>query len=333
MKNESVGIAKELGNINRRVFDLGINREIRGISMFQKLFLTVFALFLAVGSAQGAPIQEIPANLILKNGETPVSLTEALLQVRPGQVVVLGEEHGTMEQAEQQLQILKTLREQGHAVSLGMEFFAYPNQSEVDAWRAGALSEADFLKAVQWGQGFPFDAYRAQVQFPNPGSEFLIALNAPRSLTGQIAKVGIGNLTEAERELLPPDWTLGNAAYRRRFDNLMSGSGHVPTAEVLDRYFAAQSTWDETMAWKAHEFLKLHPEQVLVIVVGEFHVQYGGGLPDRLKAHGLTAHTFSLINLFGATGEEQQAAVAPSSQDGVRADFIWTSRFETRIGR
>jgi uncharacterized iron-regulated protein len=264
-----------------------------------------------------------PADRIFSQGLKEVSLNEALSTVKPGQVVILGEEHGSLIQAGQQVSVLKALRNAGLKVSLGMEFFEFPQQSLVDGYHSGALNEADFLQAIKWG-GFPFDAYREQVKFPRFGDEFLIALNAPRSLTGRIAKVGWDGLTEGEKSLLPPGLQLGNAGYRARFEAIMGG--HVPAA-ALERYFQAQCTWDDTMAHQASQFVQRNPDQVLVIIVGEFHVQYGGGLPDRLRARGIQPLTFSLVNLEGLSTQETVDAIQPSKTEGPRADFVWTSQF------
>jgi len=279
-----------------------------------------------MGISSLAMAQDLVPGTIYAQGTEAVTLEQALAAVQPGQVVVLGEQHGTQVQAAQQLQVLETLRKNGHLVSLGMEFFEYPGQALVESYRRGELDEASFLQQIGWGMGFSYDAYRSQVQFPRLDSEYVIALNAPRSLTGRISKVGIDGLSADEKALLPPDWTLGNDGYLERFKDVM-GMGHLPTTDAVGRYFAAQSTWDDTMAWKAAEFLKAHPEQVLVIIVGEFHVQYGGGLPDRLKARGVTATAFSLVNLDGLTEDERKAEVEPSEKYGTRADFVWTSEF------
>ncbi len=284
------------------------------------LFFSLFSLISSLGWAG-----DLPADTIFHQGLTETTLEQALAGVRPGQVVVLGEAHGTQVQAAQQLQVLETLRKMGRNVSLGMEFFEYPFQGLVESYRAGALSEESFLAQIGWGAGFSYDAYRNQVLFPKLGSEYVMALNAPRALTGRISKVGIANLTPDEQKVLPPNWTLGNESYFRRFNEIMGQ--HLPSPAAAQRYFEAQSTWDDTMAWQAAEFLAAHPEQVLVIIVGEFHVQYGGGLPDRLKARGLVPVTFSLVNLEGLSESEQKSEVEPSAVDGARADFVWTSRF------
>jgi uncharacterized iron-regulated protein len=281
-------------------------------------------LGILIGLSSWAQAQEVPANRIFKGGTELVTLEAALSGLKPGQVVVLGEQHGTVVQAAQQMQVLETIKNSGLRVSLGMEFFDYTKQGIVDQYKAGQLDEATFLGQVGWGQGFSYDAYRNQVLFPEANSEYVIALNAPRSLTSRISRVGMTGLTEEEKRLLPPGWTIGNQGYFERFETVMGG--HVP-ADALARYFEAQSTWDDTMAWKASEFIRLHPDQIMVIIVGEFHVQYGGGLPDRLKARGLEVTTFSLVNLEGLTEAEQKTEVEPSSTYGSRADFVWTSRF------
>ncbi len=287
--------------------------------MIQALVFGFFALVLS-----GADAQDLPAGVIYQQGLMPVSLESALSQVGPGQIVVLGEEHGAMPIADQQVQVLETLRNKGLKVSVGMEFFAYPYQDVVDSWRQGQIPEDEFLKKIEWGMGFPFAAYKRQALFPS-SQETVLALNAPRTLTGKISKMGINSLSAEEKALLPPGWTRGNERYFKRFQKIMGD--HLPNPAAVENYFDAQSTWDDTMAWKATEFLKSHPEDVLVIVVGEFHVQYGGGLPDRLRARGAKVITFSQVNLEGLSDVEQREAVQPSSSEGPRSDFVWTSRF------
>jgi uncharacterized iron-regulated protein len=82
------------------------------------------------------------------------------------------------------------------------------------------------------------------------------------------------------------------------------------------------------MAWQAVQFSQQHPEQVLVIVVGEFHVQYGGGLPYRIVSRWPQAKIVTLSQIWGEgyTDEDVAEALKPSETEGPRADFIWVSR-------
>jgi uncharacterized iron-regulated protein len=79
------------------------------------------------------------------------------------------------------------------------------------------------------------------------------------------------------------------------------------------------------MAWKMRDGLVAHPDQVGVIVVGEFHVQYGLGLPARLRARGPgRVWTISLVDLGDCDPADRAGAVVPDATDGARADFVWT---------
>jgi uncharacterized iron-regulated protein len=263
----------------------------------------------------------------LYNGQGQVvTLDAALDSAEPGSVIVLGEQHNNGAHQQQHLQVLRGLRDRGLKVSVGMEFVSYIFQEACAKWQQGILSEEQFLSEIQWG-GNPFHFYRDQMAFPRfDQGEKLIALNAPRSLTRKIAREGLDALTETERALLPPQFALGNDLYFERF--MQAVGGHLPGPDAARRYFAAQSTWDDTMAWKAKEFFASNPDQVLVVIVGEFHVQYGGGLPDRLRARGLDKQmTFSQLNLFEVSDEEAQKLILPDPKYGQRADFVWTSDF------
>lgn len=250
----------------------------------------------------------------------PVDVIQWLERVQAGDILIIGENHGLKTHQAQQLMVMEKLREYGRKVSVGLEFFNYTDQDYVHQYCAGELDETTFLQKIKWG-GIPFDFYRSQAKMPNrsEGSRTL-ALNAPKSLTQKVSRSGLASLTQEEHDLLPPFFTLGRESYRSRF---LASVPHELPPEQQDNYFAAQSIWDDTMAWRAGGFMKDHPDQVLVIIVGDFHASYGGGLPDRLRARGIHhLWTMSQINSTGMTGSEVETEVRPHPQWGVRADLI-----------
>ncbi|MCB0368558.1 MAG: ChaN family lipoprotein [Bdellovibrionales bacterium] len=262
-------------------------------------------------------------NMGLFNGKTGEvhSLEKALSHVVPGNILIIGEKHGNAHAQKQQLQILQELRNRGLKVSVGMEFLSYLTQNSLDQYREGKIDESGFLKAVSWGSP-SFDFYKDQVLFPNlADSETTIALNAPRNLTGKVAQQGFESLNDEEKYFLPPQFQLGRDSYKLRFKEVMP---HLQDPLKLDNYFAAQSIWDDTMAWTASEFIKKHQDQVLVIIVGEFHVEYGGGLPDRLKNRGISeVFTITQLDHLDYSNEELIQALVPSYEFGPRSDYIW----------
>lgn len=125
------------------------------------------------------------------------------------------------------------------------------------------------------------------------------------------------------RAWLPPDFRLGNARYFERFVEAVGQHGGLSESMVRN-FFAAQSAWDDTVAWQAVEYLRGHPDQVLVIIVGDFRAIFGGGLPDRLRARGAAnVLVISQVNASGLDDAELQQSLRPDPRYGVRADFVW----------
>lgn len=258
----------------------------------------------------------------------PLQLSQVVQTLKPGTILVVGEVHGQEAIRDQHLSILRELRTAGAKVSVGMEFFNYTDQKALQSYRAGEITEEQFKSTVKWS-GFDFGLYRPQVLFPEASlGEGALGLNMPRSVTQVISKSGLQGLTTEQLRLMPPDFEVGRSSYRTRFFELMSD--HVPQ-EKLENYFVAQSTWDDTMAWQSVEFVKNNLDHVFVIIVGEFHVQYGGGLPDRLQkrleqaglAHKIQIKTVSQIWTQDLTDDEIKTEIAPSPIYGSRADFIF----------
>lgn len=252
-----------------------------------------------------------------------VTVDQVVKDVGAGDIVIVSESHGFDPHRRRQIEIMQALAAKGLNVSVGMEFFYRGQQPFVDAFLSGSLPETDFLKAIGWG-GLPFAAYRDQVQFPLHSGGWTVALNAPRALTGAIAKKGVAGLSPEERAQLPVDFERGNAGYYERFLEAMGG--HAPSA-TMERYFEAQSAWDEVMAIEAIAYLQRRPEQTLVIIVGDFHAAYGGGLGARLNARGSAPKaTISQVNSNDYDADELELVVLPHPKFGPRGDAVSVAR-------
>lgn len=250
-----------------------------------------------------------------------VELNTELSTLQPGTILLFGEQHGLLSQQKRQMLVLQSLRDSGKKIHVGMEFLNYPFQSLVDDFRLGLLNETDFLKGVGWGQT-PFQFYREQILFTKTDfQESTWAINAPAFLTKKVAQKGLASLSEEDKMWLAPDFALGRDTYRERFKEALP---HLPNPNQFDNYFAAQSIWDDTMAWKALSIMSQDPQAILVIIVGEFHVQYGGGLEDRLRARGFTKiKSISSLESSHYESGEIENAISPSPIYGPRADFVW----------
>ncbi|MCB0406566.1 MAG: ChaN family lipoprotein [Bdellovibrionales bacterium] len=245
-------------------------------------------------------------------------------QLKSGDVIVIGEIHDHPKHHFNQKELLNELWAQGVHFDVGMEFFYdFRKQKYVDQYLYNKISEADFLKQMNWG-GDNFDFYRDLVLLPLEVNGWTYAINAPRELTSAVAKDGLENLSPHLKNLLPVDFEIGNNNYFERFKEAVGGD-HVPK-DKLDNYFAAQSIWDDTMAWMSLSSFEHSKSDVFVIIVGDFHVAFGGGLPDRLKARGAQrVITVSQIDSSGLNKSEKLELLEPDAQWGQRADWIWLS--------
>lgn len=297
------------------------------------------------------------AQSILLPGAAPqVELTKEQVLMRivdqansnPGAILILGEEHNNPQHAQHQMEIIHGLQHLGLKVHVGMEFVDFTQQQSLEQYRRHEISETNFLQQIAW-TGFDFANYREQILAPQEQlSEHCYGINSPRSLTSKVSKKGLESLTTEDRKLLPPQFTLGRSSYKERFSEVMGG--HIPP-EKLDRYFAAQSIWDDTMAYQSllaysqqlssASSLARTEKTIFVIVVGEFHVQYGGGLPDRLQTRmydfslsvsdshlpmTLPIITMSFLDQQGMDKETQQQETQPHAKWGSRADYLWVLR-------
>ena len=288
--------------------------------MFQlHIFVLLFAAIVGISHFPAL------AEAQIFDGQTnqEVSLAHVTQNITPGTIVIVGEQHGMAVMRDQQVQILKQLREQGLKVSVGLEFLNYTDQPSIDQYRQGQIAEDHFLAQVAW-KGFGFEFYKSQLIFPEVAQgEFSLGLNLTRTVTSKISKNGLVSLTEDDLKLMPPHFELGRESYKARF--IQAAGAHCPSP---DNCFAAQSAWDDTMAWQATQFIEQHPEQVLVIIVGEFHVQYGGGLPYRIlqRRPNTPIKTISQVWVEGLTEDEIQNELRPSELEGARASAVWISK-------
>lgn len=252
---------------------------------------------------------------------SPVTLESVIQQVKPGGVFIISEQHGNLVHYEHQREALSALANMGRCtLSVGLEFLMWPYQQFNAPYLAGQISEADFLTNAKWPAN-PFADYRDQARFPKQTGGELVSINAPSELVKAISQNGIAALQPELKRLMPPSFELGSANYRERFDSVMAA--HVPPA-ALNRYFEAQSVWDETMAWQILDFLNQHPTHCIAVIVGDFHAAWGGGLPDRLRARGAANVTvISQFDVTGLTPMEKATELGPHPQYGVRADAIW----------
>jgi len=289
--------------------------------MTQAVFLSLIVLFSSTGFARW------DGSILSPKKAQMVKLNQIVGEIKPGQVVFIGEQHDLPAHHAHQkewLQSLAAVVPPQTAISVGMEFFESPDQDLVDLFLAGDLTEASFLKEIKWGSN-NFDFYREQVLFPKTHHGKTYALNLPRTIAHRIGQVGVAGLSKAERDFLPTDFAVGNEKYRERFFESMGGNHSGMPPAKMQNFFESQSAWDEAMASQIIKAMNENPNQILLVIVGNFHVEYYGGLPERLAARGFKNFVnIPQVNAASYTGSELKDLII-SPHYGILGDLIWTS--------
>jgi uncharacterized iron-regulated protein len=131
-------------------------------------------------------------------------------------------------------------------------------------------------------------------------------------------------LTEVERQAIPDSIVKGPDGYRDRLFTLYQDShqGHGNSAS-FERFFLVQVLWDETMADRIAKLLKENPKQLVVVLAGQGHVNYGEGIPDRV-ARRLSSQSIKQISvLLNPTQEQAKDTANDSVARSAIADYFW----------
>ncbi|MFH1135890.1 MAG: ChaN family lipoprotein [Pseudomonadota bacterium] len=253
-----------------------------------------------------------------------LTLDELARAVSASRVVFIGEQHNHQAQHRHQLELLRALHGLDPRLALGLEVFSRPDQKLLDSWGQGELAEREFSRRVTDGilNLETLDVYFPILYFARREKIPILALNAPRSITGKIAREGLQALSPEERASIPGELVMGPDEYRERVAQAFSGhAGHVD----LDRFFAAQVAWDETMAQTLADYLASPAgrDRRVVVICGNEHVFRRHGLPSRLARR----VGVSQVVLLGLVSTESET-LGPRE-----ADFAWVTAPEAPVKR
>lgn len=215
-----------------------------------------------------------PQGVSLSLGELAQALQEA-------DIILVGEWHGHPGIHLMQAQLFAALYDQRPGISLSMEQFTRDKQHIVNQYLKGEVGEKTLIKEGGAWPNYVSD-YRPLVEFAKQHQLDVIAANAPKSIVRCIGRNGaeyLDRLPGIERHWVASSLTLTGDAYQEKF---MSSMHHGDEAKH-QRQFAAQTTWDDTMAESMVNYLALKPNRQIMHIAGNFHVEGGLGIASRIK--------------------------------------------------
>ncbi len=198
-------------------------------------------------------------------------------------VVYLGEKHDEMGIHKAQFEIIKGLSKH-NKVAVGMEMFQRPFQKVINEYLAGNIDEKTFLKETEYFKrwSFNYHFYRPIIEFCKKNGIPIVAINLQAEISKKIARSGLKGLSKKERQELPVELDLENITYRELLKEIYKNHKQEALKD-FDNFFEAQIAWDETMALSISRFLESNPEYQMIVIVGGGHVEFGYGIPSRVK--------------------------------------------------
>lgn len=201
----------------------------------------------------------------------------------PG-VIYVGELHDQYSYHLNQLAIIQALNQRGLNVAVGLEMIQVPFQQPLDDYVEGRIDFETMLERTEYFSRWRIDPrhYYPIFEYAQTHKIPLIALNASKELTEKIGMVGIAGLDQNDRTKLPDELIPPAPEYRSILEEIFLEHDGADAGDV-ERFIQVQRVWDEMMGKRSVEFLRDHPDHVLVVLAGVQHVSHGYGIPSRVR--------------------------------------------------
>lgn len=204
-----------------------------------------------------------------------LSLNALPQELLDANVVLIGEWHTHSAIHRFQTDFLKARQNADSNIALSMEQFTREHQDTLNQYLNGEIGEQVLIsKAAAW-PNYESD-YRALVEFAKANDLDVIAANAPKPFVQCIGRKGLpylDQLSSEQRDWVATEVNIGDSPYKEKF----MASMHHGTPEQTEKQFAAQVTWDETMAESIVDYLATNPGKQVIHVAGKFHTEGGLG--------------------------------------------------------
>ena len=263
---------------------------------------------------KGRPAAFDEGAIISTQKPAAVSFEELLEALATSRVIYVGENHTSQESHKIQLEVIQALFQKFPNLAVGMEMFDHSYQDVLDQWSAGKLDQGDFLRKVHWYANWRYDfaLYKDILDFIKDNRLRLVGLNIPNHIPPKIREGGIESLRDDEKKHLPQQIDLSSTGHRDYVQKVFEAHQHHFRGEVdFENFYAAQSVWEDAMAEAIAENLN---NDVMVVLVGNGHIQFKYGIPER--AFKQTGAAFKTIYTASA-GTEVELDIA---------DYIWVTK-------
>jgi uncharacterized iron-regulated protein len=228
-------------------------------------------------------------------------MSEAVTLLKQNRIILVGEHHSNKKHHEAQLGVIRTLKETGIKVAIGLEMFRSDSQQALDRWISGDIGEEKFQQIYNDNWNFPWAAYRRIFEYAREEKIPLIGLNVPRNITRQVSQQGFKSLTAAQKGKLSNVTCRVDEEYMNYIRNAFGAHAH---GNLDFTYFCeAQLLWDNVMAINTLNYLQKYPDAVVVVLTGTGHARKGA-IPRQIRKQSRVPHAVILPQVKGIVDPE-----------------------------
>jgi uncharacterized iron-regulated protein len=198
--------------------------------------------------------------------------------------VFIGENHTVYSNHVKQLEIIKALYEKNKNIAIGMEMFSNASNKIIADYIREKISEADLLTQSDYFQewGYDFHYYKDILDFARKNKVDVVGLNIKNDIVRKIGKAGFRDITPEELAQIPDQIDFSNESYKKSLNEVFHYHPDYQN-KLPDNFYLSQLIRDESMAQSASRYIKENPEKTMILLVGIGHVEFGYGIPQRLR--------------------------------------------------
>ena len=274
-------------------------------------------------SDNGLLLYQHPNTTAIATAQTLNNLDDLLPEIVQKRLIFVGEQHDQFAHHWNQLRVMQALHATGKAFAVGLEMFRQPTQAVLDAYVAGEINEAVFLKQSHYFRDWAFDynLYKPLLDFARLHHIPLIALNLPHALSKQVAMDGLQSVSTTQQAFLPDSFDLQQPHYQTDLLTVFKQHQHEDTPfsqQDFNHFMQAQLIWDEGMAARAALFLQQNPQHTLLVLAGNGHIRHEYGIPQRLQRR-FKVEMITLLQDEDLTEGIADYVLLPTPLDGLQA--------------
>jgi uncharacterized iron-regulated protein len=228
-----------------------------------------------------------PGTFVDRAGQ-PYPQSDLVDRMSRADYILIGETHTNPCDHQVQARVIELLQSRGVDVAVGLEMVPAEMQPVLDRFNAGGLGLDELEKALEWRRvwGHDFSLYRPVFQAVDRVGLSLHGLNVKQGLLESLRDKGRSGLSQEERESMPdqiiPVPPEQKEFLLEQFEEHKTFMDDTEGQADQDRFFLVQALWDTQMALQAMGVRGRTGIPVLVLC-GTGHVEFGWGIPHRLK--------------------------------------------------